>query len=63
MSGFAPVVGNCAHLLANSNDSIDAMVTDIDAAKEHVHLLFYIWRAANNGCKIIDALTRAAARA
>ncbi len=62
ISGFAPVVGNRAHLLADSNATIDAMVTDIDAATEHVHLLFYIWLADNNGRKVIDALKRAAAR-
>jgi len=38
------------------------MVTDIDAAEEHVHLLFYIWLADHNGRKMVDALKRAAAR-
>ena len=35
-------------------------VADIDTAQDHVHLLFYIWLADNNGCKIVDALKRAA---
>jgi cardiolipin synthase len=39
-----------------------AMVADIDAAQDHVHLLFYIWLPDNNGCKVVEALKRAAAR-
>jgi cardiolipin synthase len=62
ISGFHPVEGNTGHLLADSNATIDAMVTDIDAAEDHVHVLFYIWLADNNGCKIVEALKRAAAR-
>jgi len=37
-------------------------VADIDAATDHVHLLFYIWLPDNNGCKVVEALKRAAAR-
>ena len=62
VSGFWPVGGNTGRLLPDSNATIDAMVADIDAAKLHVHLLFYIWLADNNGCKVIEALKRAAAR-
>jgi cardiolipin synthase len=62
ISGFGPVGGNAACLLADSNTAIDAMVTDIDAAVYHVHLLFYIWLPDGNGCKIIEALKRAARR-
>ena len=38
------------------------MVADIDAAKDHVHVLFYIWLPDHNGRKIVEALKRAAAR-
>ncbi len=62
ISGFRPVGGNSARLLPDSNATIDAMVADIDAASDHVHLLFYIWLPDNNGCKIIEALIRAASR-
>jgi cardiolipin synthase len=62
ISGFRPIGGNTARLMADSNAAIDAMVADIDAAQLHVHLLFYIWLPDNNGCKVIDALKRAAAR-
>jgi len=62
ISGFAPVAGNSGRLLADSNATIDAMVADIDAAKHHVHLLFYIWLPDSNGCKVAEALQRAAGR-
>jgi cardiolipin synthase len=63
ISGFQPVGGNAARLLPNSNATIDAMVADIDAATDHVHVLFYIWLPDHNGRKVVDALKRAAARA
>ena len=62
INGFGPVSGNRATLMENSNTSIDSIVTDIDAATEHVHLLFYIWLPDNNGCKVVEALKRAASR-
>ena len=62
ISGFEPMGGNRARLLADSNATIDALVADIDAAADHVHLLFYIWLPDNNGCRVADALVRAARR-
>lgn len=62
INGFDPVDGNIAHLLPDSNATIDAMVADIDAASQHVHLLFYIWLPDRNGCKVVEALKRAASR-
>ena len=62
ISGFEPVGGNHAHLMADSNAAIDAMVADIDKATDHVHLIFYIWMPDNNGKKVADALKRAVAR-
>ena len=44
INGFDPAGGNQARLLPDSNAAIDAMVADIDSAREHVHLLFYIFR-------------------
>ena len=61
ISGFAPMGGNRARLLPDSNATIESMVADIDAAKEHVHLTFYIWLPDNNGLKVVEALKRAAA--
>jgi cardiolipin synthase len=62
VNGFEPVGGNQAHLMQDSNAAIASMVADIDAAKEHVHLMFYIWLTDNNGCMLVEALKRAAAR-
>ena len=62
ISGFEPVGGNVARLLADSNATIAAVVADIDAARDHVHVLFYIWLEDQNGDRIADALQRAAAR-
>jgi len=62
INGFAPVGGNSAYLTADSNAAIDAMVADMDAAEDHIHLTFYIWLADNNGLKVAEALKRAAAR-
>ncbi|WP_019170798.1 cardiolipin synthase [Pseudaminobacter salicylatoxidans] len=62
ISSYPPVGGNSARLLEDSDASITAMVDDIDAATDHVHLLFYIWLADNNGLKMVEALKRAAAR-
>jgi cardiolipin synthase A/B len=59
---FEPIGGNRAKLMRDSNATIDAMVADIDAAQDHVHLLFYIWLPDTNGCKVVEALKRAAAR-
>jgi cardiolipin synthase len=62
ISGFEPVGGNRATLMADSNAAIDAMVADIDAAIDHVNLLFYIWLPDNNGLQMVAALERAAMR-
>ena len=62
ISGFEPVGGNLARLMADSDATIDAMVADIDAARSHVHVLFYIWLPDNNGTRIAEALKRAATR-
>jgi len=62
INGFPPVSGNRAQLPVDSYAAIDAMVHDIDGAKEHVHLSFYIWLSDNNGLKVVEALKRAVAR-
>jgi cardiolipin synthase len=57
-----PTSGNKVSLARDSNVAIDEMVADIDAASSTVHLCAYIWLSDNNGCKVKDALIRAAAR-
>jgi cardiolipin synthase len=62
ISGFEPIAGNSARLLEDSNATISAMAADIDAAKDHAHVSFYIWLDDGNGGRIADALKRAAER-
>ena len=62
INGFGPISGNQARLLPDSNAAIDSMIADIDAANDHVHLIFYIWLADNNGLKVVEALKRATAQ-
>ena len=62
INGFAPVGGNMGRLMADSNAGIDNIVADMDAASDHIHLIFYIWLGDNNGLKVVEALKRAAAR-
>ena len=62
VNGFPAVAGNGAQLFADSQSAIDALVCDIDAAREHVHVLFYIWLPDDTGLAVAAALRRAAAR-
>jgi cardiolipin synthase len=62
ISAFPVVGGNRGRLLGDSDDVIDTIVADIDAAESTVHLCFYIWLADTNGLKVVEALKRAAAR-
>lgn len=62
ISGYAPVGGNEVALLPDSRAAIEALVADIEAARQHVHLLFYIWLPDGSGTAVARALARAAAR-
>lgn len=62
ISGYPPVGGNRAQLMKDADAAIDAMVADIDAARHHVHLVFYIWLDDGNGNKVANALMRAVRR-
>ncbi len=62
ISGFLPVAGNRAELMADSDSGIASLVADIDAATDHVHVLFYIWLPDGNGTRVVEALQRAAGR-
>ncbi|MEO6298848.1 MAG: cardiolipin synthase, partial [Paracoccaceae bacterium] len=49
-------------LMVDTEDTIASMVADIDAAEDHVHVLFYIWLPDGNGTRMAQALIRAAQR-
>jgi cardiolipin synthase len=47
-------------LLADYRGSIDRLVTDIDGARDHVHLLTYIFEDDATGRRVAEAIERAA---
>ncbi len=62
ITGMPILGGNEVDLVSDTDDMIDRLVRDIDAAERHVHLLFYIFRPDQTGLRVADALIRAAAR-
>ena len=61
--GGMPVLGgNRVTMLEESDGAIDALVSAIDRAQGHVHILFYIWLNDVSGRKVADAVSRAARR-
>jgi cardiolipin synthase A/B len=62
ISGFPPLGRNSLTLLADNQTMLEALIADIDSAKSHVHLLFYIFETDTAGAAVADALIRAAAR-
>ncbi|WP_448955815.1 cardiolipin synthase [Labrys neptuniae] len=73
INGLGPVAGNRITLLGDpqassnqptldSDSAIDALVRDIEQAREHVHVSFYIWLDDSNGGKVADAVAVAARR-
>ncbi len=73
INGFGPVTGNRIALLGDpgapvdaptrdSDIAIDTLVADIEQAREHVHISFYIWLDDRSGGKVVDAVCAAARR-
>jgi len=73
INGFRPVAGNRIVLLgdpaappsepkADSNASIEVLIADIEQARDHVHIGFYIWLDDHNGGHVTDAVCAAARR-
>ncbi|MES1926221.1 cardiolipin synthase [Salinisphaera sp. T31B1] len=62
INGYRPCGGNAFVFPDGADATIDALVADIDAATEHVHLLFYIWLTDHNGLRVVEAICRAATR-
>jgi cardiolipin synthase len=61
VNGFALTQGNAAELLPEA-DARARLLRDIDAARAHIHLLYYIWLPDATGSAIAQALMRAAQR-
>ncbi len=62
LSDHPAVGGNAVEVLADNDEAVDRLVADIDAARHHVHLMFYIYRDDRIGRKVADALYRAVKR-
>lgn len=62
VGGMSALRGNRIHLLEEGDEAMDRLVDEIDRARDHVHILFYIWLPDHSGEKIADAVARAAAR-
>lgn len=57
-----PLGGNTVELIGRSETFIERLVADIDNARDHVHLLFYIYRDDAVGRLVGNALARAVQR-
>lgn len=62
VTGFHTTLGNRATLMKNAQDTHDHMMADFDAAKDHIHVLYYIWLIDGMGIDTAQALIRAAKR-
>ncbi|MFW6061494.1 MAG: phospholipase D-like domain-containing protein, partial [Planctomycetota bacterium] len=62
-TGAMPAVGgNRLHFLSTYEEIADQLVADIDAAEDHVHVIFFIYRDDAVGRRVGEALMRAARR-
>lgn len=62
ISGMPIFGGNEVELLADSDEMIRRLIADIDAARHHVHLLYYIYGDDDVGRRVADAVIRATKR-
>ncbi len=62
LGDFEAVAGNEIRLLTDYQGAVQALLDDISAARNHVHLLSYIYGADQIGRRVLTALREAAAR-
>src|ERR1035441_3263306 len=62
ISGMPIVGGNNVEFLGNSDEMVNRLIADIDAAKEQVHLLYYIFFPYQTGLRVVGALEAAVRR-
>lgn len=60
--GFHPLKGNAARFIPGDTEAQKTLIADIDAARESINLLFYIWLDDRFGSQIAQALIRATER-
>lgn len=62
INGFPAVAGNRIELMPDAETARSRLIEDIDAAREQVHVLYYIWLDDETGTNTAHALMRAAKR-
>lgn len=62
LSNMPVLGGNSVQMLSTAQDMIESLVKEIDKAREHVHLLYYIFAYDEAGKKVVEALGRAVER-
>jgi cardiolipin synthase len=62
LGDFEPLNDNHVEILTDYAASLDRLIADIDAARQHVHLLYYIYDNDATGRRVADALARAVKR-
>lgn len=62
ISGLPPIGGNDVEYLADADDLFARIAGDIDAARSHVHVLFYIALADRSSMPVLEAMKRASRR-
>src|SRR5262249_10312045 len=53
---FPPTIGNRVRLLIDATEAYPAMHAAIRAAKQNIHIAFYIWNGYDTGCAWRDLL-------
>ncbi|HEY8748735.1 MAG TPA: cardiolipin synthase [Tepidisphaeraceae bacterium] len=62
ISTMPVVAGNCVDFIGDSPQMIDRLISDIDTAEHHVHLLYYMFSNDQSGQRTAEAARRAASR-
>jgi len=62
LGNFRILGGNRAALISRTEEFIERLIADIDSARDHAHLLFYIFQDDETGRRVAEALMRAADR-
>jgi len=57
-----PHGGNHLELIAETERVIDALIADVDGARDHCHFLYYIFMPDASGRRVAEALVRAVGR-
>ncbi|MEN6557546.1 MAG: hypothetical protein ABFC54_05125, partial [Thermoguttaceae bacterium] len=58
VGGLPVVPGNAISWTTDTDEAIDQIIAEIDAAKRHVHLLFYIFQDDTVGRRVAESLRR-----